>query len=228
LLKLEAGSSYDDLFNKFNKEKASLPSPKRKGRRENTGIQHNQSYLKAQCENVDIETAQEEDNPTPEPPETFTADNDDPTPRQLPRTHVPPLNAPAQYMTIPPALNLAQGKFKQCVFWPLCDNDARICGGICEDMCSVFGKKEAPSMSEVARQRRYRTWSKSGLTRDCAWACCGMAVDCGGLIKNDCSKYGIDGTHVDSRPSEDEMKQMRLIKRAAKKKLARDLKKKKD
>ena len=90
LLKLQAGNSYEEIFQKLASEKTNLPSPDRGAARQ--GLQQSQSYLDAQSANSEAQTA-----------------NGDAALQQLTPTRVPPLNAPAQHNAIPPSFNTAVG-----------------------------------------------------------------------------------------------------------------------
>ena len=204
-LKLKAGASYDQFFEKLNSEKVNLPPPSSSQRIESRrGIQQNKSYHKAQSEDALVE--------------------DTSMPTRLPPTHVPPINAPAQVATIPPVSDIERSKFQRCVFWPMCESDARVCGGIRVETCNLYGMngtQETPPMNEVIHQRRLRDWSRQACIQDCAWVCCGKAILCGGLTKEKCSKYGKNGTHVDSRPTEEEMVKAKRVKEAARQRARR-------
>ena len=80
------------------------------------------------------------DNSTQEQNVTPPADGMASVPAQLPPTRAPPMSTPTQNTTIPPAIGLGPRKFKECVFWLMCESDARVCGGIDEDSCAKFGK----------------------------------------------------------------------------------------
>ena len=152
LLKLKAGTSYDDFLQKMKKETVSLPSPTRKRKAVKKGKQHQQSYLEAQSMEID----------------------NDANVARLPPVHVPPLNAPTQHETVPPSLAPAGTiTIQRCVFWPICDSDARICGGISEDTCRVYGREvgiqDTPSAGEVAKQRVVRKSLYARLCMGAMW-----------------------------------------------------------
>ena len=69
-------------------------------------------------------------------------------------------------------------------------------------------RRNAPTNEELRKQGRYKTWAPSALNWQCPWGC-GKAGDCGGRRKNLCEKYGDGGTHVDSRPTEAQLKQIK-------------------
>ena len=103
-------------------------------------------------------------------------------------------------------------------------------GGVDEKGCNVYGTNgtlEAPSRSKVMLEKRRRTWSIKAQSRDCAWVCCGKAIDCGGLRKGLCSKYGTTGTHVHLIPPAAKLERMRLKKGRERKKQKRAQSKKK-
>ena len=65
-----------------------------------------------------------------------------------------------------------------------------------------------PTESLSAAQRRDKNYVGAGRSRKCSWyPFCGEAIICGGIQKNSCSKFGTNGTHIDERPSEEELKQ---------------------
>jgi len=66
----------------------------------------------------------------------------------------------------------------------------------------------APTDAELRKQLRQKTWTPKSKEWLCPWGC-GKAVDCGGRNKNACEKYGTNGTHADSRPSEEELQNIR-------------------
>ncbi|EJK51334.1 hypothetical protein THAOC_29500 [Thalassiosira oceanica] len=66
----------------------------------------------------------------------------------------------------------------------------------------------APTDAELRKQLRQKTWAPAAFNGQCPWGC-GKAGDCGGIRKNLCEKYGDEGTHADSRPTEAEVKQMK-------------------
>ncbi|EJK46183.1 hypothetical protein THAOC_35159 [Thalassiosira oceanica] len=80
-------------------------------------------------------------------------------------------------------------------------------------LCNVFGTNgsqcmNAPTDAELRKQLRQKTWTPKSKEWLCPWGC-GKAVDCGGRNKNACEKYGTNGTHADSRPSEEELQTIR-------------------
>ena len=122
--------------------------------------------------------------------------------------HVAPPCAPQQNQCIQP--NTAK---KQCAWWPCCDEDANICGGCTKVDCNIFGRMgtkraEAPSDQEIQVQIRLKTWTPIMMKRHCHWGC-GLALYCGGTKSNTCEKYGKNGTHKDSRPTEAQIEQMK-------------------
>ena len=79
-----------------------------------------------------------------------------------------------------------------------------------------IGTHKTPSMREISSQRRRHTWTGKALIQDCAWgSLCGKAVDCGRIIREKCEKYGTNGTHVHEKPSEQQVKQAKKEKEAA-------------
>lgn len=210
LLKLQAGASYDDFLRKMKQDTVTLPSPTRKRKTVKEGKQHQQSYLGAQSMEIDGDTNL----------------------ARLPPAHVPPLNAPTQRKTVPPA-SVEPTDFKRCFFWPICKSNARVCGGTGEDTCTMYSKgigtHKTPSMREISSQRRRHTWTGKALVQDCAWgSLCGKAVDCGGIIREKCEKYGTNGTHVHEKPSEQQVTQAKKEKEAARVRAYRQQKRRKE
>lgn len=56
----------------------------------------------------------------------------------------------------------------------------------------------APTDADLRRQLRYKTWRHDALNWQCPWGC-------GGRTKKDCEKYGDSGTHIASRPTKEEL-----------------------
>ena len=77
-------------------------------------------------------------------------------------------------------------------------------------------RDEAPSDQEIRVQIRHRTWTQTMLNRNCHWGC-GRALHCGGTRSDTCEKYGKNGTHKDSRPTEAQIEQMKKARRAKQK-----------
>ena len=164
-------------YQELNREKANLPSAQNPCQVVRRTPQQMEPYLQTQSMNVERDNAREKND----------------TPQQLPPTHVPPLNAPAQSIFIPPSTHMAQGRFEKCVLWPICGKDARVCGGTSRETFNVYGidgMKEhgAPVESELLHQTRIHSWSDKAQKQDCAWPCCGKAIYCGDFLKDDCSK----------------------------------------
>ena len=102
-----------------------------------------------------------------------------------------------------------------------------------EDTCTMYSKgigtHETPSMRDILSQRRRHTWTGRALIQDCAWgSLCGKAVDCGGLSKEKCEKYGSNGTHVHEKPSEQQVTQAKKEKEAARVRAYRQQKRRKE
>jgi len=71
-----------------------------------------------------------------------------------------------------------------------------------------LSSKAKPAESLSATQRRDTNYVGAGRSRKCSWyPFCGEAIICGGIQKNSCSKFGANGTHIDERPSEEELTQ---------------------
>ena len=241
LLKLRAGSLYEDFINKLTSKKIRLPSPVPDNTRRGS-IQQQESFRRAQSSetstNATCSNTSSASTSTSEPAVNTTnatattavdssnnaeVPSTSAVPKQLPPTYVPPINAPTQHTEIPLTSDILTGKLQQCKYWPICGSDARLCGGTVEGQCKVLGN-DPPSTTEVTYQSRLRTWSRKAINSDCAWVICGKAIKCGGLIKAKCSKYGDNGTHIESRPTEKEMKEAKKKKEAARKRAARELK----
>ena len=103
---------------------------------------------------------------------------------------------------------------KECAWWPICNEGVAACGGLRKETCIIFGTNgsqcsQAPSEAEHRRLIRLHTWTPIALEWNCPWLC-GKAVDCGGNNKDNCEKYGLKGTHKNSRPTEVELKMKKM------------------
>jgi len=116
-------------------------------------------------------------------------------PRKLDRPHIPPLCAPTQSKFVPVTV-APRNDGGRCAYWPVCDDDRKVCGGYRPELCKTFGAngtEKAPSQSELNYQRHLKTWNTKNIMSNCAWyPFCGKAVYCGGLKKIYCSVYGGD------------------------------------
>jgi hypothetical protein len=138
--------------------------------------------------------------------------------------HVPPPSAPGQKQYVESS---SEKLNKRCAWWPACDKDVTVCGGSSKKTCNIFGTngsqcRNAPTDEDLRRQVRYKTWAPATLKWLCPWSC-GKAVDCGGRRRDLCEKYGNNGTHIGTKPSEEELKQIqneRARKRMAERRAA--------
>ena len=75
-----------------------------------------------------------------------------------------------------------------------------------------------------------QTWTDVAKARKCAWyPCCGMAIDCGGIKKEQCSRYRTNGTDKDNAPSKETLRRRKNeLKAKAKAKKRSDAKVKKE
>lgn len=185
LLRLQTRDSYNELFDKLKRQTVTLPPP--------------------QNPKKTIHTKQTTRND--EASVHNSTDRDKSAPPQLPCPHVAPLCAPTQERVIP----VFKATFRRCAFWPICEMDCKECGGDRKELCKTYGTnrtKKAPSQQQLDLQIRLNTWGDLMKARDCAWHpfCKKKAVVCGGRIKNECSDLGVDGCHIDERPTDEELK----------------------
>ena len=184
LVKLQTKESYAKIFEEFQRDKTSLPlppAPATKGKKR---------------KRTTTETNAE------------ATENDD-SPRLLPPLFTQPLSAPGQTQRI--FMSAATSAIGRCAFWPICSDGVMICGGITEESCKVYGKdgtKTPPSKTALESSKRDMTWTGKSRTQNCYWYpyCNNKAIDCGGIGKAKCSKYGDGGTHFAQRPTDEELK----------------------
>lgn len=176
LLKLQCGDVYTAILNQMKSRTTILPPPTNPRPNRRTARQL---------------------------PQEATQNNEDMnTMLLLPEPHVPPLCAPTQSSVIPGSNEALQVGSGRCAWWPCCKKDKLVCHGSTKDLCTYYGKhgKETPpSKSEFDRQKRLHTWKPDQKKKACVWHpyCESKQVDCGGVRRNLCSKYGNDGTHSD-------------------------------
>ena len=146
--------------------------------------------------------------------------------QQLSPVFVPPISAPSQTSSIPVHTSTTQVKGGRCVFWPMCEEDSTSCGGSTKEGCRTYGKdgiKDTPSEEELQYQIRLKCWSKSKQEQKCYWYpfCENKCLDCGGIRKAECTKYGDDGSHKNERPPELELNKRKAEEKRKARKRAR-------
>ena len=189
LLRLQSGDAYKQFFESLRNQMVSLPEPER----------INPLPLPAQ-----------------QPSQQNSEESEEPAPTLLSRPRVPPASAPSQ-SSIVPAAKVGDGK---CFYYPKCKSNRSECGGG-ETTCRFYckdGIHPTPTREELDYELRLVTWSEGKKKQNCAWFpfCDEKAVRCGGRVRDECSKYGVGGTHRDERPSNDELSRSRNDARAQK------------
>ncbi|KAL7529943.1 hypothetical protein ACHAXR_003236 [Thalassiosira sp. AJA248-18] len=169
LLRLRTKASFNEIFEKFRSSKVYLAPP--------------QIQNQPRC-TTSVQGA------------TNAAESE-----RLSRNFTQPLSAPLQTRFIPPSNSRSLSKRKLCAFWPLCSKDVNECDGVSMELCKVYGRngtKPAPSKAELEYQKRLCTWSEKTKTQPCYWNpfCNMLAIECGGINKASCSKYGTNGTET--------------------------------
>ena len=182
LVRLQTKSSFDEIFEKFRSDKVSLlPPPENPSKRK-------------RARNSSTNQIREE-----------ATNGDGPQPMQ--RIFIQPLTAPGQTQSIPLTSAAASNR---CVFWPICMKNVGECGGNTLQSCNVYGTngtKATPTKTELESAIRQHSYVGRGRTRNCYWyPFCGKAIECGGMDKLRCSKYGAGGTNVNERPSDEELR----------------------
>ena len=82
------------------------------------------------------------------------------------------------------------------------------CGGVQKFRCKVYGNNgeiTPPSLDEFSYQLRMSTWNEKQRNRNCGWYpfCTSKMVVCGGSWRQNCSKYGKNGSRCKEAPSEE-------------------------
>ena len=195
-LKLQAGESYTELLQHLKGQTVSLEPPP-----ENPGESAGQQSAVSKLQETSL--------------------------RRLPPPHVPPLCAPTQNQAVPTE-SVAQTC--RCAFYPICKADPRVCGGFQRDRCKMYGiggKKKTPTEDELAKAKREDQWKEDTKQQNCAWHpyCTAKAVECGGRRKDECSKYGIDGSDAAHAPSDEDLARAKKVERSKRRKELRQAKK---
>ena len=192
MLRMRVGNSYGDIIEAFKSDEVNLSPP-------DASNQHSRKRPRANNNSATSATTEVETALTVQ---------------QAP--HVPPMSAPSQIQPVATSTGTVK---QQCAWWPLCELDAQICGGIKKHRCSVYGangKKPTPTDSELNLAFRRATWSESAKCWKCPWGC-GFAVECGGRNKDSCEEYGINGRNKDNRPSGEQLEKMKKQRKAKQK-----------
>ena len=92
--------------------------------------------------------------------------------------------------------------------------------------CKTYGKngtKDTPSEKELQYQIRLKCWSISKQEQKCYWYpfCENKCLDCGGIRKEECSKYGDNGSHKNERPTPSDLKKRKAEEKEKARKKAR-------
>ncbi len=192
LLKLQAGESYDVLFQRMKGQTVSL-----------------QPQEKTQSYEVERNTTDPSSADQASVARDSNAGTDEPAaPQRLPRPVVPPPCAPTQTKVV----RVSSSSGKKCAFWPVCKLSCDECGGHSRDKCKIYGvngskSAEAPSESEVNHQRRLCNWKPEVVQQNCVWHpwCKSTAAECGGIRFTICKKFGSNGTDREQAPSREEV-----------------------
>ena len=125
---------------------------------------------------------------------------------------MPPLCAPVQVQTVQAATRkIASGK---CVWWTLCNSDQKECRGTQRELCDKFGtnrseRSNRPAHNQLEQYIREESWKPR--RRNWSWFPFydKEAVVCDGIRKVSFQKYEIGGSHSDSTPTEQQLRDER-------------------